>query len=100
MVHVLARCGAHAPAGQPANDLGGIELRGVAAHEMCAAQAEVLTGPFSVALLPLTLLASVFGMNVPLPGQPGSSTEFWVIVAIMAAVLATFVLFFRRRGYP
>ena len=31
----------------------------------------VLTA-FSVAMLPLTLLASVFGMNVPLPGQEGS----------------------------
>ena len=58
----------------------------------------VLTA-FSVALLPLTLLASVFGMNVPLPGQPGSSAEFWVIVALMAVVLTAVVVFFRRRGY-
>ena len=47
----------------------------------------VLTA-FSVAMLPLTLLASVFGMNVPLPGQPGSPSEFWVIVALMAAIAA------------
>ena len=47
----------------------------------------VLTA-FSVAMLPLTLLASVFGMNVPLPGQPGSPAEFWVIVALMAAILS------------
>jgi magnesium transporter len=58
----------------------------------------VLTA-FSVAMLPLTLLASVFGMNVPLPGQQGSPTEFWVIVAIMAATLVGVLLFFRRRGY-
>jgi magnesium transporter len=58
----------------------------------------VLTA-FSVAMLPLTLLASVFGMNVPLPGQEGSPTEFWVIVALMAATLTSVLLFFRRRGY-
>jgi len=58
----------------------------------------VLTA-FSVAMLPLTLLASVFGMNVPLPGQQGSSSEFWVIVAVMAATLIGVLLFFRRRGY-
>ena len=58
----------------------------------------VLTA-FSVAMLPLTLLASVFGMNVPLPGQQGSPTEFWVIVALMAATLLGVLLFFRRRGY-
>ena len=58
----------------------------------------VLTA-FSVAMLPLTLLASVFGMNVPLPGQNGSSSEFWLIVALMAAILIGVLLFFRRRGY-
>jgi magnesium transporter len=58
----------------------------------------VLTA-FSVAMLPLTLLASGFGMNVPLPGQQGSPTEFWVIVALMAATLLGVLLFFRRRGY-
>jgi magnesium transporter len=58
----------------------------------------VLTA-FSVAMLPLTLLASVFGMNVPLPGQQGSPTEFGLIVALMAAILLGVLLFFRRRGY-
>ena len=58
----------------------------------------VLTA-FSVAMLPLTLLASVFGMNVPLPGQEGSPAEFWVIVALMATILLSVLLFFRRRGY-
>jgi magnesium transporter len=58
----------------------------------------VLTA-FSVAMLPLTLLASVFGMNVPLPGQEGSPTEFWAIVALMATILTSVLLFFRRRGY-
>ena len=58
----------------------------------------VLTA-FSVAMLPLTLLASVFGMNVPLPGQPGSGAEFALIVAVMIVTLVGVLLFFRRRGY-
>ena len=39
---------------------------------------------FSVTLLPLTLLTGLFGMNVTLPGQPGSAVEFWLIVIVMA----------------
>lgn len=58
----------------------------------------VLTA-FSVAMLPLTLLASVFGMNVVLPGQQGSQIEFWVILAIMVATLSGVLYFFRRRGF-
>jgi magnesium transporter len=58
----------------------------------------VLTA-FSVAMLPLTLLASVFGMNVPLPGQEGSPAECWVIIGIMLVTLTSVLLFFRRRGY-
>src|SRR6266480_6032327 len=38
---------------------------------------------FSVLLLPLTLIASVFGMNVHFPGF-GTSAGFWVILAGMA----------------
>jgi magnesium transporter len=58
----------------------------------------VLTA-FSVALLPLTLLASIFGMNVPLPGQAGSVLEFVVIMLIMLVALVGVLVFFRRRGY-
>ena len=39
---------------------------------------------FSATLLPLTLLASVFGMNVAFPGN-GTAPAFWVIVAVMVA---------------
>ncbi len=58
----------------------------------------VLTA-FSVAMLPLTLIASVFGMNVPLPGQEGSPAEFWIVITVMLAILTSVLLFFRRRGY-
>ena len=57
----------------------------------------VLTA-FSVVVLPLTLVASIFGMNVQFPGE--SSVEaFWVILAIMVVLLAGMVTFFRSRGW-
>ena len=52
----------------------------------------------SVILLPLTLVASVFGMNVHFPGE-GSPDAFWVILAVMTVILVGMVLFFRRRGW-
>ena len=42
----------------------------------------VLTS-FSVIVLPLTLVASLFGMNVVFPGE-GTPEAFWVILAVMA----------------
>jgi magnesium transporter len=57
----------------------------------------VLTA-FSVALLPLTLIASIGGMNVDLPGDE-SLTQFWLIIATMAVILASILLYFRRKEY-
>jgi len=57
----------------------------------------VLTS-ITVIVLPLTLLASLFGMNVAFPGE-GSDTAFWVIGIAMTAVLVGMVLLFRRRGW-
>ena len=57
----------------------------------------VLTS-FSVIVLPLTLVASLFGMNVLFPGE-GTREAFWVIVIIMAVMLVALVAFFRNRGW-
>ena len=57
----------------------------------------VLTA-FSVVLLPLTLIASIWGMNVGVPGQ-GSIHAFWAILGLMLVVLVSMVLWFRRRGW-
>src|ERR671933_967314 len=57
----------------------------------------VLTA-FSVVLLPLTLIASVFGMNVGVPGE-GSIHAFWIIVGTMVALLVALLAYFRRRGW-
>jgi magnesium transporter len=53
---------------------------------------------FSVLLLPLTLIASIGGMNVDLPGEQGIF-EFWAIMFTMAVILVGLLYFFRRRGY-
>jgi len=52
----------------------------------------------SVVLLPLTLIASLFGMNVPIPGQ-GAEFSFLGILAVMALLLIGMVAYFRRRGW-
>src|SRR3954449_2129396 len=57
----------------------------------------VLTA-FSVIILPLTLVASIFGMNVGLPGgadpATGAHVAFWIIVGVMVAVLVAMVGYF------
>jgi magnesium transporter len=61
----------------------------------------VLTS-ISVIVLPLTLIASFFGMNVWLPGgdQPGGAhASFWIILGVMVALFAGMVAYFRRRGW-
>src|ERR671918_2967692 len=62
----------------------------------------VLTS-ISVIVLPLTLIASVFGMNVGLPGggdpSDGASASFWIILGVLMAALVGMVTYFRRRGW-
>jgi magnesium transporter len=57
----------------------------------------VLTA-FSVVILPLTLIASVWGMNVAVPGE-GDTEAFWLIMGGMVALLTGMIAYFRRRGW-
>ncbi|MGA6948911.1 MAG: CorA family divalent cation transporter, partial [Solirubrobacterales bacterium] len=57
----------------------------------------VLTS-ISVIVLPLTLLASIWGMNVGVPGEQ-NMTAFWVIAGVMVVLLVGMVAFFRKRGW-
>jgi magnesium transporter len=57
----------------------------------------VLTA-FSVVLLPLTLIASIWGMNVHVPGE-GSIHAFWIIVIAMVLILGTTLGYFRYRRW-
>ncbi len=54
---------------------------------------------FSVMLLPLTLIASIYGMNVHLPFSDAGPPAFWALIGVMAAVLLLMVGYFRRRGW-
>jgi magnesium transporter len=57
----------------------------------------VLTA-ISVIVLPLTLVASIWGMNVRVPGEEGT-TAFWIVIGAMAAILVGMVAYFRKRGW-
>ena len=52
----------------------------------------------SVILLPLTLIASIYGMNVPVPGE-NEPFAFWVVVILMGVLLVLLAIVFRRRGW-
>jgi magnesium transporter len=58
---------------------------------------------FSIVFLPATLIASIWGMNVGLPGggDPSSSstTVFWIIMAAIVLLLLGMLALFRRRGW-
>jgi magnesium transporter len=57
----------------------------------------VLTA-ISVIVLPLTLVASIWGMNVGVPGEE-DMTAFWAIIGFMAVLLGGMIAYFRRRGW-
>jgi magnesium transporter len=57
----------------------------------------VLTS-ISVVILPLTLIASIWGMNVRVPGE-GSIHAFWIIIGVMFAVLVSLLAYFRKRRW-
>ena len=56
----------------------------------------VLTA-ISVVVLPLTLVASIWGMNVRVPGQ-GHIEGFWIVVGVMVTLFVGTIAMFRRRG--
>jgi magnesium transporter len=57
----------------------------------------VLTA-FSVVVLPLTFVASLWGMNVGVPWE-GEIKGFWITLAGMMVLLVGMVTYFRRRGW-
>jgi magnesium transporter len=57
----------------------------------------VLTS-ISVIVLPLTLLASLWGMNVGVPGE-GDHAAFYAIVGAMVVLMVGMIAFFRRRRW-
>ena len=50
----------------------------------------------SVIMLPLTLIASMWGMNIPLPFS-NSPFGFWIVIGSMFAILVIMLSFFRKK---
>ncbi|MCU1382000.1 MAG: Magnesium transport protein CorA [Acidobacteria bacterium] len=54
----------------------------------------------STVLMPLTLLTSVYGMNVPLPQFPGGERlQFWWLAAISIVIAIVMLAMFRRKRW-
>lgn len=54
----------------------------------------------STIFMPMTVLTSMYGMNVTLPHLPGGvDIQFWWILAIMIAMTVVMLWFFRRRRW-
>jgi magnesium transporter len=53
---------------------------------------------FSVTMLPLTLIAGIFGMNVDFPGESGRAA-FWAILGALVLALIGMFAFFRWRKW-
>ena len=53
----------------------------------------------SVTLLPINLVASIFGMNTP--GMPivGHPYSFWIILGLMGLVIVSFIIFFKKKNW-
>jgi magnesium transporter len=52
----------------------------------------------SVLVLPATLVASIWGMNVELPGDEGAG-DFWFLFLVMTSTIILGALWLRRRGW-
>ena len=54
----------------------------------------------TVLFMPPTLIAGIWGMNVPLPHFPGGdAAQFWWVIGGMVAMIAAMVLVFRARRW-
>ena len=54
----------------------------------------------SVLVLPATLIASIWGMNVRLPGEGGATLDsFWLLMLVMVATIVITVVAMRRKGW-
>ncbi len=54
----------------------------------------------STIFMPLTLVAGIWGMNVPLPHLPGSDpAQFWGVLTICIVIIASMLSFFRIRRW-
>ncbi len=48
---------------------------------------------------PLSLIATIFGMNTKIMPLVGLRNDFWIIIGIMAALILAFLLFFKHKKW-
>jgi magnesium transporter len=50
--------------------------------------------------MPLTVLTSLYGMNVRIPSMPGGDgAQFWEVVVMMGVMSGVMLWYFKRRGW-
>ena len=54
---------------------------------------------FAAVLLPLSVIAGVYGMNLPVWPASESPFSFWVVLAAMVAMGGAMLVYFKRRGW-
>jgi magnesium transporter len=54
---------------------------------------------FSVVMLPLTLMASIWGMNTNYLPFNESAHDFWMVIGLMLAVLFGMIIYFKRKKW-
>ena len=54
---------------------------------------------FATIMLPLSLVAGIYGMNLPLWPAPDQPASFWVILAAMAGIAGGLLVYFRKRKW-
>lgn len=54
---------------------------------------------FAAVMLPLTLIAGIYGMNLPLWPPSDAPLSFWGVLGIMAGIGAAMLVYFRRRKW-
>ncbi|TWT85866.1 Magnesium transport protein CorA [Posidoniimonas polymericola] len=54
---------------------------------------------FAGLMLPVSVIAGIYGMNVPLWPDPSRPGTFWVVIGSMAGVMAALTVYFRRRNW-
>ncbi len=59
---------------------------------------KVLTG-FAAIMLPLTLIAGIYGMNLPLWPPSNHPLSFWGVLGVMTVIAAVMLVYFRRRRW-
>lgn len=54
---------------------------------------------FSAIMLPLSLIAGIYGMNMKLYGNPEDPNYFWIVMGIMFLIAVGLLIYFWRKGW-